>query len=47
MSNDASLDINQESNPVQTVAPTKEDNNMTNGFLVVSGTHGVVRILVG
>ena len=29
MSNDASLDINQKSNPVQTVAPTKEDNNMT------------------
>ena len=29
MSNDVSLDINQESNPVQTVAPPKEDNNMT------------------
>ena len=29
MSNDASLDINPKSNPVQTVAPTKEDNNMT------------------
>ena len=28
MHNDASLDINQESNPVQTVAPPKEDNNM-------------------
>ena len=28
MSNDVSLDINQESNPVQTVAPLKEDNNM-------------------
>ena len=28
MSNDVSLDINQESNPVQTVAPPKEDNNM-------------------
>ena len=28
MSNDFSLDINQESNPVQTVAPPKEDNNM-------------------
>lgn len=28
MSNDASLDINQKSNPVQTVAPLKEDNNM-------------------
>ena len=28
MSNDASLDINPKSNPVQTVAPTKEDNNM-------------------
>ena len=28
MSNDVSLDINQKSNPVQTVAPTKEDNNM-------------------
>ena len=28
MSNDASLDINQKSNPVQTVAPPKEDNNM-------------------
>ena len=29
MSNDATLDINPKSNPVQTVAPTKEDNNMT------------------
>ena len=29
MSNDAPLDINLKSNPVQTVAPTKEDNNMT------------------
>lgn len=28
MSNDVFLDINQESNPVQTVAPLKEDNNM-------------------
>ena len=28
MSNDVSLDINQESNPVQTVAPSKEDNTM-------------------
>ena len=28
MSNDVSLDINPESNPVQTVAPSKEDNNM-------------------
>ena len=28
MSNDVSLDINQTSNPVQTVAPPKEDNNM-------------------
>ena len=28
MSNDASLDINQKSNPVQTVAQLKEDNNM-------------------
>ena len=28
MSNDASLDINPKSNPVQTVAPAKEDNNM-------------------
>ena len=28
MSNDVSLDINQESNPVQTVAPPEEDNNM-------------------
>ena len=28
MSNDVSLDINQESNPVQTVAPPKKDNNM-------------------
>lgn len=28
MSNDVSLDINQKSNPVQTVAPPKEDNNM-------------------
>ena len=28
MSNNVSLDINQESNPVQTVAPPKEDNNM-------------------
>ena len=28
MSNDVSLDINPESNPVQTVAPPKEDNNM-------------------
>lgn len=28
MSNDVSLDINQKSNPVQTVAPLKEDNNM-------------------
>lgn len=28
MSNDVSLDINQESNPVQAVAPPKEDNNM-------------------
>lgn len=28
MSNDVSLDINPESNPVQTVAPLKEDNNM-------------------
>ena len=28
MSNDASLDINPKSNPVQTVAPPKEDNNM-------------------
>jgi site-specific DNA recombinase len=29
MSNAASLDINPKSNPVQTVAPPKEDNNMT------------------
>ena len=29
MSNDVSLDINPKSNSVQTVAPTKEDNNMT------------------
>ncbi len=28
MSNDVSLDISQKSNPVQTVAPPKEDNNM-------------------
>lgn len=28
MSNDVSLDIKPESNPVQTVAPPKEDNNM-------------------
>ena len=28
MGNDVSLDINQKSNPVQTVAPPKEDNNM-------------------
>lgn len=28
MSNDVSLDINQESNPVQTVSPPKKDNNM-------------------
>ena len=28
MSNDASLDINQKSDPVQTVAQLKEDNNM-------------------
>lgn len=28
MHNDASLDINPKSNPVQTVAPPKEDNNM-------------------
>ena len=28
MSNDASLDINPKSDPVQTVAPPKEDNNM-------------------
>ena len=28
MSNDVSLDINPKSNPVQPVAPTKEDNNM-------------------
>ena len=28
MSNDVSLDINQKSNPVQTVAQPKEDNNM-------------------
>ena len=28
MSNDAALDINPKSNPVQTVAPPKEDNNM-------------------
>ena len=28
MSNDVSLDINPESNPVQAVAPPKEDNNM-------------------
>ena len=28
MSNDVSLDINQKSNPVQTVASPKEDNNM-------------------
>ena len=28
MSNDVSLDINQESNHAQTVAPPKEDNNM-------------------
>ena len=28
MSNDAPLDINLKSNPVQTVAPPKEDNNM-------------------
>ena len=28
MSNDVSLDINPKSNPVQTVAPLKEDNNM-------------------
>ena len=28
MSNDVSLDINQKSNPVQTVAPPKEDSEM-------------------
>lgn len=28
MNNESSFDINQNSNPVQTVAPTKEDNNM-------------------
>ena len=28
MNNDTSFDIIQESNPVQTVAPTKEDNEM-------------------
>ncbi len=28
MRNDVSLDINQKSNPVQTVAPSKEGNNM-------------------
>ena len=28
MNNDTSFDIIQESNPVQTVAPTKEDNDM-------------------
>lgn len=28
MGNDVSLDINQKSNPVQTVAPPNEDNNM-------------------
>ncbi len=28
MSNDTSFDINQKSNPVQTVAPPKEDNTM-------------------
>ena len=28
MSNDVSLDINPKSNPVQAVAPPKEDNNM-------------------
>ena len=28
MNNDTSFDINQQSNPVQTVAPPKEDNNM-------------------
>ena len=28
MSNDVSLDINHESNPVRTVAPPEEDNNM-------------------
>ena len=33
MSNDVSLDINQKSNPVQTVAPPKEDNNMLRACL--------------
>lgn len=28
MNNDTSFDISQNSNPVQTVAPTKEDNTM-------------------
>lgn len=28
MNNDTSFDISKESNPVQTVAPTKEDKNM-------------------
>ena len=32
---------------IATYFKDEEDNNMTNGFLVVSGTHGVVRILVG
>lgn len=34
MSNDASIDINQKSNSVQTVAPTKEDNNMTSRLFI-------------
>ena len=32
---------------VTTLVNIEEDNDMANGLLVVSGTHGVVRILVG
>ena len=32
---------------VLTLVNIEEEHDMTNGLLVVSGTHGVVRILVG
>ena len=48
MSNDVSLDINQESNPVQTVAPLKEDNNMlraTDKITALSKTGSLTMLL--
>ena len=48
MSNDVSLDINPESNPVQTVAPPKEDNNMlraTDKITALSKTGSLTMLL--